>query len=296
MIVPGWAKSAGTIIAMAADEILMSPQSAVGPIDAQLFWQGKIFSADALLEGFEKIKKEVISTGALNKAYIPILQGLSPGELQSAENALSFAQKLVAEWLVKYKFKNWTVHTSSNKPVTEDERKARAAEIAGMLCNHGRWLTHSRSIKLDDLARMKVQITDYSSNADLNDAITRYHTLLQITFSSNIYKLYETPASQITKMLMPAVPGPPILGAPPNAGGAGIGPGLTPDSVEIELQCNNCKAVTKVQGNFKPQTPIKPGYVPFPANNKVKCTQCPTEHDLSDARRQIEAQMKRQLV
>src|ERR1035441_7499076 len=32
VIVPGWAKSAGTIFAMAADEILMGPASALGPI------------------------------------------------------------------------------------------------------------------------------------------------------------------------------------------------------------------------------------------------------------------------
>src|SRR6478609_2807025 len=33
-IIPGWAKSAGTIMAMAGDEILMEPGSALGPIDA----------------------------------------------------------------------------------------------------------------------------------------------------------------------------------------------------------------------------------------------------------------------
>jgi len=39
MLVPGWAKSAGTIMVMAGDEILMGPGSALGPIDAQLSWQ-----------------------------------------------------------------------------------------------------------------------------------------------------------------------------------------------------------------------------------------------------------------
>ena len=57
VIIPGWAKSAGTLIAMAADEILMGTASALGPIDAQLMWQGKRFSADAFLEGMNKIKK-----------------------------------------------------------------------------------------------------------------------------------------------------------------------------------------------------------------------------------------------
>lgn len=78
VIIPGWAKSAGTIIAMAGDEILMEPASALGPIDAQMMWQGKVFSADALLEGIKKIKDEVDSRGSLNKAYVPILQGSLP--------------------------------------------------------------------------------------------------------------------------------------------------------------------------------------------------------------------------
>lgn len=81
VIVPGWAKSAGTIMTMAADEILMDSFSALGPIDAQLVWQGKTFSAHALLEGMEKIKREVEATGKLNLAYVPMLQGISPGEL-----------------------------------------------------------------------------------------------------------------------------------------------------------------------------------------------------------------------
>ena len=45
-IVPGYAKSAGTIIVMSGDDILMGPTSALGPIDAQLLWQGKVFSAE----------------------------------------------------------------------------------------------------------------------------------------------------------------------------------------------------------------------------------------------------------
>jgi len=70
-------------MAMSVDEILMGPASALGPIDAQMSWQGKRFSADALLEGLEKIKEEVAGSGILNKAYIPILQGISPGEIQA---------------------------------------------------------------------------------------------------------------------------------------------------------------------------------------------------------------------
>lgn len=279
IIVPGWAKSAGTIIAMAGDEILMEPASALGPIDAQMSWQGKVFSADALIEGMEKIKREVEATGTLNRAYIPMLQGISPGELQSAENALNFAQKLVADWLVRYKFKNWVTHSSSGQTVTDAERGERAGEIAKKLCDHRYWKTHGRSIKIVDLEEMRLRITDYSEVPDLAEAIRRYHTLLQMTFdSTNIYKIFETPSSQILRFTAQVVP-----------------PPQDADAVLVQVQCPNCRTASKVQANLK-KSPLQPGQHPFPADNKFKCPACAAEIDLTDARRQIEVQSKRSVI
>ena len=279
VIVPGWAKSAGTIIAMAGDEILMEPASALGPIDAQMSWQGKVFSADALIEGMEKIKREVERTGTLNRAYIPMLQALSPGELQSAENALNFAQKLVADWLAQYKFKNWNRHSSTGRKVTAAERKNRAEEIAKELCDHKRWLTHGRSIKIADLEAMRLRITDYSKQSELAEAIRRYHTLLQMTFDlTNIYKLFETPDSQIMRFVTPTV-------SPPQEA----------DAVMFDLPCPKCRTVFKMQGNLK-KSPLQPGHHKFPSDNRFKCPACGADIDLADARRQIEVQSKKPLI
>ncbi len=290
VIVPGWAKSAGTILAMAADEIIMGPVSALGPIDAQIAWQGKQFSADALLEGMEKIKQEVQKTGSLNRAFIPILQGISPGELQSAENALNFAKVLVTDWLARYKFKNWAAHSSTGLPVTDAERKTRAEEVAAKLCDHRHWLTHGRSIKIQDLTEMRLKITDYSQDAQLSDAVTRYYTLLQMTFATNIYKVFETAESQIYRFIAPQLPPPSQLlqqlQQPP-------GP---PAMVVFDIQCNRCKTASKIQANLLPNQPLQKGCVAFPADNKFRCTGCGIEMDLTDTRRQIEAQTKRPVV
>ena len=283
VIIPGCAKSAGTIIAMAADEILMEPVSALGPIDAQIRWQGKVFSADALIEGMEKIKKEVEQTGTLNRAYIPILQGISPGELQSAENALAFAKDLVTDWLARYKFKAWTQHASTGLPVTEDDKKQRAKEVAETLCNHRRWKTHGRSIKIPDLEAMRLRITDYSKQPDLAEAIRRYFTLLQMALSTNIYKVFETPDSQIYRFLSP--PTPPPQPVPPQ-----------PDVAVLDVACGRCKAVTRVQVNLGAPQPLQAGCVAFPANNRLPCPGCGAAMDLADARRQLEAQSKRPVV
>jgi hypothetical protein len=283
VIVPGWAKSAGTIIAMAADEILMGPSSGLGPIDAQLYWQGKRFSAGALLEGMKKIKDEITSTGVLNRAYIPILQGISPGELQSAQNSLDFSTTLVTQWLVEYKFKAWTTHSSTGEPVTSDERLERAREIARQLCDHSRWLTHGRSIKIEDLRSLRLEVVDYSTDTQLSDAIGRYYALMQMAFSTNMYKIYETAESQIMKFFAPQV-------------------GIAPQQVQsaeqaiIEVKCAKCGAVVKLQANLGRAKPIQPGCQPFPPKNRFRCPSCGTESDLSDLKRQIEAQTKKTVV
>lgn len=288
VIVPGWAKSAATLIAMAAGELLMGRLSALGPIDAQIQWQGKVFSADALLEGMEKIKREVLDSGILNKAYIPMLQAISPGELQSAENALAFAKKLVTDWLAEYKFAAWHTHSSTGHSVTPEDRTARASEIAAKLCDHRKWLTHGRSIRIDHLRDMKLQVTDYATEPDLNDAISRYYTLLQMTFASNIYKLYETAKFEIMKMIaLPVMPGLPAGLIPPSQ---------QPNIAHADVRCDHCGQVTKVQASLDGPQPLQPGSVAFPSDSRLHCPKCKNIIDLQQLRRMIEQQSGRKIA
>lgn len=282
IIVPGYAKSAGTIMVMAGDEIFMEPTSALGPIDAQVVQDGKRFSAHAFLEGLEKIKQEIEEQGHLNRAYVPILQNISPGEIQTCENALSFAKTLVTEWLSKYKFKFWETHSSTGKPVTNNQKKKRANEIAEILCNHGLWLSHGRSITLKDLLKMRLKVTDYSKDPKLFDAIRRYYILLKISFdNTNIFKIYETPSSQIYRFVIPKIP--------PT-------PKQMPNVALIEFECPNCKTKAKIQANLKKGVPLQKGATPFPKDNVFVCPACNSRNDLSALRQQIEAQSKKKIV
>lgn len=284
IIVPGMAKSAGTIFSMAADEILMGELSALGPIDAQIMSNGKRFSADAFLEGLNKIRQEATTKKSLELAYIPMLQNLSPGEIQYCENAQKFSKTLVKNWLKEYKFKDWNIHETSQTPVTDDDKEKRAEEIADLLCNHSHWLTHGRSIKMQDLKKMKLAITDYTQNSQLNDAITRYYTLLQMSFETNIYKLYETPTSQIYRSTNQTPPiDKQILQKLPNP-------------LVVEFECGKCKATSKIQINFEKSFPLNPGAFPFPRNNKFKCPSCGAESDVLGLRQQLEAQTKKKIV
>lgn len=309
-IVAGMAKSAGTIMVMAGDEILMERgPSSLGPIDAQIQWEGKVFSAEAFLKGFERIKEEVTQNNSLNRAYIPILQRISPGEIQSAENALSFARDLVTAWLQQHKFKNWSVHRTHNPgtPVSPEEKARRANEIAKTLCDHSAWLSHGRSIKMDDLQRIGLEITDYSADQELADAIRRYHTLLQMTFdTTNIYKVIETCQSQIYRFFVNQqiqFPGglPGIFPAAPIAPTGRKNAQPVPSAVNqlggavVQFPCSQCKKVHTLQADFDTEKPLRPGAVRFPSNDVLICDQCHASNNLVAMRRQVELQTRRRI-
>ena len=298
-IIPGMAKSAGTNMVMAGDEILMEPSSSLGPIDAQIQWEGKVFSAEAFLVGLESIKAEVNKTNSLNRAYIPILQRISPGEIQHAQNALEFAKVLVTQWLKEHKFANWNVHRTHDPgtPVTPEQKEQRAKEIADKLCDHSKWLSHGRSIKIPDLQSIGLEINDYTRDPELADAIRRYQVLLQMTFdSTGIYKLYETPISQINRLVAQiGIPGiaQPIPGMP------GVQPmvqGAQQAGAIVQFECPKCKNVSRLQADFEKQKPLQPGMLRFPANNFLNCSKCKTAHNLLALRQQVESQMNRKIV
>jgi len=277
IIIPGTAKSAGTIFSMAGDEILMGETSSLGPIDAQVPNNGKRFSADAFLDGLEKIKQEVLTTGKLNPAYIPMLQSISPGEIQHCENAQNFSRTLVKNWLSKYKFKYWETHHSTGKIVTQEEKDFRADEIAVKLCKHSDWLTHGRSIRIKDLLDMKLEIYDYRESTEMNDAITKYYTLLKMSFDlTGIYKIFETKDTQIYQSITQQLQ--------PN-----IDRKMKPVA-HADFICPKCSTSYKIQLNLAEKTPLKPGCLSYPHNDIFICPKCQTQTDIRGLRLQLEAQ------
>jgi hypothetical protein len=286
IIIPGIAKSAGTIFSMAGDEILMGVASALGPIDAQVVSNGKRFSANAFLDGLEKIKKEVLDTGKLNPAYIPMLQSISPGEIQHFENAQNFSKTLVTNWLSKYKFKYWERHNSTGEIVTKEEKEGRANDIAKQLCKHSDWLTHGRSIRIKDLNEMRLQIFDYSKDPELNDAIERYYTLLRMTFDlTGIYKIYETCNSQIYQSIsQTAIPQIPIR------------KNIKPQAVHADFSCPKCATRYKIQLNLDKIVKIEAKAVQYPKNDIFVCPNCATQTNLTPMRMQVEAQTGQKVI
>jgi hypothetical protein len=142
---------------------------------------------------------------------------------------------------------------------------------------------------------MRLKITDYSERPDLCDAIQRYYTLLQMTFAANVFKIFETPTSQIMRLeAIQAVQIPGLPGGVPQLPG-GMPQQVRPQAAEIEVGCP-CGTRIKVQARFDPGAPLPADAIPFPTDNKIKCPACGTEHDLIEARRQLEGQFGRAII
>ena len=164
VIVPAYAMSAGTMISLAADRIVMGRQSQLGPIDPQMSLGTRSVSARAIVDQFDAAKQEILANLALAHVWAPILPSLGPALLQEAQNALAYGESMVGGWLGKYMFAN------RQDPVAEGCRVAKHFNDATIHKSHG------RRIDRDEARGQGVVIEDLENDQDLQDAtLTAYH-------------------------------------------------------------------------------------------------------------------------
>jgi len=189
-VIAGEAKSAGTILALSGDNIYMCQTGSLGPIDAQVKIGRSVVSAHDYKAWIDEKRDEAAKNGKLNPFDAVMVAQISPGEIYGVVNSLEFAKDLVAEWLEKYKFKNWTETQTTRKIVTPEMKKNRAKEVAEKLCDHTNWRTHGRSLKIDDLKDV-LQIENIDTNEKLANIVYRIKTIIRLIFdTSTDYKLY----------------------------------------------------------------------------------------------------------
>lgn len=178
-IVPDYAYSAGTIWCMSGDNIYMNYYSTLGPIDPQV--QNKDGNLVAALGYLDKINEllEKARKNELTQAEFLILKDFDLAELRSYEQAKELAVDMLKKWLTKYKFKDWTVHSSTGVAVTNEEKEARALDIANKLSDNNVWKSHGRPIGIQVLKdELRLKIIDFERDSELSDIIGEYYDAL----------------------------------------------------------------------------------------------------------------------
>ena len=179
-IVPAQAFSAGTVLVMSGDEIYMDYYSRLGPIDPQVETEkGRPVPALGYLKRWERLVKKA-SDGKLTDAELALMiNGFDQAELYKYEQARELSITLLKQWLVRYKFKNWTRRETSGLPVTQTTRIRRAVAIARQLNNTDRWHSHGYGISMAELERdVGLKIKAFDDEQDRALGVKQYHRLL----------------------------------------------------------------------------------------------------------------------
>lgn len=180
VIVPSYAKSAATMMAMSADEIFMSADAELGPIDPQMITANGYSPAEAIKEQFLKASKEIAAEPKKLSVWLPILQQMGPSLLVQCDNAITLSKTLVKQWLVRFMFAG------------DPQADAKAEAVSEYLGQHSNFKSHGRCIRRSDLVaqNLGLKLVDITSNKDLHDKIWDLYCGIDVVFgATGIYKM-----------------------------------------------------------------------------------------------------------
>lgn len=102
-IVPGKAKSAGTIVCMGASKIMMANSSELGPVDPQIFpiedGKRKAFSLYNLVDGYDRLFKEAVATTGKLEPYLQQLQRYDDREINTYRGIIQLSTHIALKVL-----------------------------------------------------------------------------------------------------------------------------------------------------------------------------------------------------
>ena len=206
VFVPQAAMSAATMIACAADEVVMGKHSFLGPIDPQLILAtslgARMIAAQAILDQFDRAKQECQDPSRL-AVWLPMLQQYGPDLLVQCENVSALSKDLVREWLESYMFKGLT------------DGPAKAQHIAGWLANHANFKLHGKYINREVLRTNGLKIIDLEKDESQRENILSIFHAATHTFAhsgavkiieNHIGNAYISSVQQVVMQQAPAVP------------------------------------------------------------------------------------------
>ena len=181
IIVPDMAKSAGTLMTLGADRILMSDTSELGPIDPQIPHVGasdeiRWVSVLTYIKAYDELEAALRANGNDVTACI-MMSKLDPATLQHyrliKERARNLAENLLKQGMFRLVPGNYT-------------------GIPAELMNLDRFPTHGQVIDAQDAQRIGLNIEVHGRRSELWDAIWNLYTHQRMELADTGSKLFES--------------------------------------------------------------------------------------------------------
>jgi ClpP class serine protease len=189
VIVPNFAKSAATMIALGSDKILMGYLAELGPIDPQLGnpIAGGFIPARSFIDGLEMIRAK-IRGGDPVQMYLPMLAQIRPEIIAQCQSAIDGSREFAEKWLKECMLKG---------------NPAQAKEVAKRLSEGEQYKSHGKVIdysEAHDILKLNVEKIPPDSELWNNiwELYCRQMLLLQMLQGQGAAKIFESEAVSLT--------------------------------------------------------------------------------------------------
>jgi hypothetical protein len=181
VVVPDYAKSAGTLIAIGAHWIVMSDSSELGPIDPQIHIRGSWCPAHTYVDGYKVLVDKIddpasYAEGRRTDAEQVLLAKCDPPMLDQCRQALKRSRQLAESILRRGMLRdgNWT-------------------KVAGDLTDNRRWLSqHGAVIDSEDAQTMGLRVEYLDPANELWQAYWRLYCEQRLSIGKDKPKLFES--------------------------------------------------------------------------------------------------------
>jgi Serine dehydrogenase proteinase len=176
-IIPQLAMSAGTMIALATDSVLMGSHSSLGPIDPQ--YGG--LPAHAVIEEFRTATDDINRRGqAAAMVWQPIIAKYNPTLIGECQKAIAWSEAMVRGWL------------ETGMLRADSQRSAKIDAIIEAFGNHALTFSHARHLGIDKVRGAGVNVERLEDDQKLQEAVlTVHHACIQTLGDTGCIKLIE---------------------------------------------------------------------------------------------------------
>ena len=188
VIVPNFAKSAATMIALGSDEILMGYLAELGPIDPQLGdpTLGGLMPARSFIDGLEMIRKNIKEKNDPVQMYFPMLSHIRPEIIAQCQSAIDGSREFAEKWLKEYMLK---------------DNPQQAKEVACALSEGIKYKSHGKVIDFEEARNeLKLNVTKIPPNSELWDKVWELYcrSIAFLQQKENAAKLFESEVVSLT--------------------------------------------------------------------------------------------------
>jgi hypothetical protein len=199
VIVPNFAKSAATMIALGSDEILMGYLAELGPIDPQLGnpFTGGLIPARSFIDGLEMIRRNIKEKGDPVQMYLPMLSQIRPEIIAQCQSAIDGSREFAEKWLKECMLK---------------DKPEQAKQVARWLSEGEKYKSHGKVIDYTEARDvLKLKIEKIPQDSELwNNIWELYCSSVLFLQQLGSAKLFESETVSLQMQIqLQAVPKPP---------------------------------------------------------------------------------------